>query len=127
MSALYPSIPGLDLLPARSGDMVPFLQSLDCYFYRTSTWIEPWGRVVIEAMACGLPVIASRNGGYAQVIEHGVNGLLFDTTEEAVDLINQVIADPDLRYRLGKAARKTVEELLGDAAMRRLVSFYLVN
>ncbi len=127
MEPLFPSIKGMELLPARSGDMVPFLQSLDCYFYRTSTWIEPWGRVVIEAMACGLPVVASRNGGYAQVIEHGVNGFLFDETEEAVALIKALAADPDLRMRIGRAARESMEELLGETSMRRLVSFYLMN
>ncbi len=125
MSASFPPVPGLDLLPARSTDMVPFLQSLDCYFYRTSTWVEPWGRVVLEAMACGLPVVASRIGGYAQVIRHNENGLLFDTTEEACALVRQLCQDPALRSRLGANARRRAEALLGDAAMDRLVSFYL--
>ncbi len=127
MSASFPPVAGLDLLPARSADMVPFLHALDCYFYRTSTWVEPWGRVVLEAMACGLPVVASRIGGYAQVIRHGENGYLFDTTEEACALIRQLCHDPALRARLGAAARQSAEALLGEAAMDRLVSFYLVG
>lgn len=127
MSASFPPVPGLDLLPARSADMVPFLQSLDCFFYRTSTWVEPWGRVVLEAMACGLPVVASRVGGYAQVIRHDENGFLFDTTEEACALVRRLCQDPALRSRLGAQARQTAEALLGDASMDRLVSFYLAG
>ena len=127
MAASFPSTPGLELLPARSTDMAPFLRSLDCYFYRTSTWVEPWGRVVLEAMACGLPVVASRIGGYAQVIRHNENGFLFDTTEEACALVRQLCQDPALRARVGANARRSAEALLGDAAMDRLVSFYLVG
>ena len=118
---------GLSLLPARSARIPEFLHGLDAYFYRTSTWIEPWGRVVVEAMASGLPVIACANGGYAQVIEHGRNGLLFRTTEEAVEQVRQVAADPALRERLGAAARVSAESLLGEAAMARLVGFYLAQ
>lgn len=125
MSATFPNIPGMELLPAKSGNMVPFLQSLDCYFYRTSTWVEPWGRVVIEAMACGLPVVVCSNGGYAQVIKHGENGFLFETTEQAVEIIRSLIQNPLLRKKIGNNARKTAEDLLGADAMKKLVSFYL--
>ena len=127
MSSAFPPVAGLDLLPARATDMAGFLQSLDCYFYRTSTWVEPWGRVVLEAMACGLPVVASRIGGYAQVIRHGENGYLFDTTDEACALVRQLCHDPGLRARIGAGARQTAEALLGEAAMDRLLSFYLVG
>lgn len=125
MKPAFPAVDGLSLLPARSARIPEFLHGLDAYFYRTSTWVEPWGRVVVEAMASGLPVIACDNGGYAQVIEHGRNGLLFRTTDEAVAQVRQVAADPALRERLGAAARASVESLLGEAAMARLVGFYL--
>lgn len=52
------------LLPAgaqRAGD---FLRTLDCFFSRTSErWLEAYGRVVLEAMACGLPMVWGRRGG----------------------------------------------------------------
>jgi glycosyltransferase involved in cell wall biosynthesis/cytochrome c-type biogenesis protein CcmH/NrfG len=127
MKDVFPPLKNTDYLPARSEGIVPFLQSLDCYLYRTSTWIEPWGRVVIEAMACAVPVLASRVGGYAQVIEHDVNGLLFDTTEEAVALVRALARDPARRQRLGQAGRRTAEQLLGVQAMERIVSFYLAD
>jgi glycosyltransferase involved in cell wall biosynthesis len=51
---------------------------------------EPFGLSVVEAMACGTPVIASRRGSMAEIIEHGVNGFLVDSHEEAVAAIEQV-------------------------------------
>ena len=57
------------LLPAGSKPSVDFLQDLDCFYYRTSDhWLEAFGRVVFEAMACGLPVVCGRRGGYADYI-----------------------------------------------------------
>lgn len=125
MQPVFPPLEATRLLPARSSRIPEFLQGLDAYFYRTSTWIEPWGRVVVEAMACGLPVIACANGGYAEIIQHGRNGLLFRTTDEAVEQVRQLAGDPALRDHLGREARSSAEALLGDAAMARLVAFYL--
>ncbi len=51
---------------------------------------EPFGLSVVEAMACGTPVIASRRGSMTEVIEHGVNGFLVDSNEEAVQAIAAV-------------------------------------
>ena len=46
-------------------------------------WPEPFGLVMIEAMACGTPVIAFPCGSVPEVIDHGVTGFLVDTIEEA--------------------------------------------
>ncbi|HEY8923501.1 MAG TPA: glycosyltransferase family 4 protein, partial [Polyangia bacterium] len=48
-------------------------------------WPEPFGLVMIEAMACGTPVIAFRKGSVPEVIDHGVTGFIVDTMDEAVD------------------------------------------
>lgn len=48
---------------------------------------EPFGLSVVEAMACGTPVIATRRGSMPELIEHGVNGFLVDTPQEAVEAI----------------------------------------
>ena len=127
MELVFPKTDSIEFLPARNDGIVEFLQGLDCYYYNTSTWIEPWGRVVIEAMACGLPVLVSDTGGYAQAVEHGRTGLVFRTVDEAVELMRHLVADMDLRERLGREARRSVEKLLGAPALARLVSFYLAQ
>lgn len=51
---------------------------------------EPFGLSVVEAMACGTPVIAFNRGSMPELIEHGVTGFLVDTVEEAVEAIGRV-------------------------------------
>jgi glycosyltransferase involved in cell wall biosynthesis len=53
-------------------------------------WKEPFGLVMIEAMACGCPVIAFRMGSVPEIIEHGVTGFVVDTEEEAIDALRHV-------------------------------------
>jgi glycosyltransferase involved in cell wall biosynthesis len=51
---------------------------------------EPFGLSVIEAMACGTPVIATRRGSMPELIRHGVTGFLVDSAEEAVSAIHRI-------------------------------------
>ena len=53
-------------------------------------WPEPFGLVMIEAFACGVPVIAFRGGSVPEIIEPGVNGFVVDTLEEAIDATRHV-------------------------------------
>ncbi len=53
-------------------------------------WPEPFGLVMIEAMACGTPVIAFRNGSVPEVIDDGESGFIVDTEEEAVRAVRQI-------------------------------------
>jgi glycosyltransferase involved in cell wall biosynthesis len=53
-------------------------------------WPEPFGLVMIEAMACGTPVIAWRRGSVPEIIEHGVTGFIVDSEAEAVRAIRQL-------------------------------------
>jgi glycosyltransferase involved in cell wall biosynthesis len=52
-------------------------------------WPEPFGLAMIEAMACGTPVIARRYGSVPEIVEHGVTGFIFETEEEAVESIEK--------------------------------------
>lgn len=71
-----------------------------------SLWNEPFGMVVIEAYANGVPVIASRRGGLAEIVEHGGTGFLFDPSEpdSLEHILAQVISAPttihDMRSRV---------------------------
>jgi glycosyltransferase involved in cell wall biosynthesis len=114
------------MLRAGSRRPADFLRGLDCFYYRTSEqWLEAYGRVVLEALGCGLPVVCGRRGGYADYIAHGVNGFLFDTTEQAIALILRLRDDVALRDRLGRAARRTVEEIYCSRAWRNKLAFFL--
>lgn len=53
-------------------------------------WPEPFGLVMIEAMACGTPIIARRRGSVPEVMEDGVTGFIYDTVEEAVKAVQEV-------------------------------------
>ena len=53
-------------------------------------WAEPFGLVMIEAMACGTPVIAWRGGSVDEVMADGITGFVVDTLEEAIDVTGRV-------------------------------------
>ena len=53
-------------------------------------WEEPFGMAVIEALACGTPVVAMRRGAMPEIIEHGITGLLADTEEEFAEYMQRV-------------------------------------
>jgi glycosyltransferase involved in cell wall biosynthesis len=55
-------------------------------------WPEPFGLVMIEAMACGTPVLAFRRGSVSEIIDQGVTGAIVDTMDEAVRMLPRVIA-----------------------------------
>ncbi len=88
---------------------------------------EPFGRVIIEGMAAGRPVVASALGGAAEIIADGEDGLLTpagDPDALAAALLRLLDA-PGERDRLGQAARRTVaRRYLVDAHVQAVLSFY---
>lgn len=69
-------------------------------------WPEPFGLVVLEAMACGTPVVAHRIGGLASLVEDGVSGFLVDPgdVEALADRVARILEDDELHARLSDAA-----------------------
>ncbi len=116
--------PNIELLPAGAENSVAFLRSIDCFLYRTNArWFEGFGRVVFEAMATGLPVVCSSQGGYADYLTNGRDCLLFDTTAKAVEQVLRVRDDASLRRRLAAVAPVTVQVVVGDPLWRRTRDF----
>jgi D-inositol-3-phosphate glycosyltransferase len=72
---------------------------------------EGFGMVVVEAMACGVPVIATRCGGPEEIISEGLDGFLvpLDDARAFARRLSAICADRELNARLGEAARRTVE------------------
>ncbi|HYC89650.1 MAG TPA: glycosyltransferase family 4 protein [Thermoanaerobaculia bacterium] len=76
-----------------------------------SVWPEPFGLVLLEAMASGKPVIATRHGGPVEIVADGETGLLVapGSVEELVAAMHGLSKDAALRARMGRAARARVE------------------
>ncbi|HEX5804320.1 MAG TPA: glycosyltransferase [Azospira sp.] len=111
--------PEIEIFAAGSLPAEDFLAGLDCFFYRTHpSWSEPSGRVVMEALASGLPVIAHDSGGYTDWLTPGENGYVFSTQEEAYDLIQLLRRQPEQRLRMAQAARATAEREAGGERLR---------
>jgi glycosyltransferase involved in cell wall biosynthesis len=87
-------------------DSAAALRALDVVVH-ASTRPEPFGRVIVEGMACGRAVVAIREGGAAELFEDGVNALGCPPRDPhaLARTLNGLIADPTLRRRLGDAGR----------------------
>ena len=82
-------------------------------------WAEPFGLVMIEALACGTPVIAWRNGSVPEIVEHGVTGFVVDSIDEAIACVRR-ISEIDR-----SACRRAFEERFDSRRMARdYVSVY---
>jgi len=74
-------------------------------------WPEPFGLVMIEAMACGTPVIAFRRGSVPEVIDEGETGFIVDTEEEAVRAVRRLGELDRRRVRAGFERRFTAARM----------------
>jgi glycosyltransferase involved in cell wall biosynthesis len=81
-------------------------------FVMPSIWDEPLGLVVLEAMACGTPVVASKKGGIPLAVKNKVNGILIRSRspKSIVEAVNKILDNPKMAKRMGGEARKRLEE-----------------
>lgn len=97
------------------------------HVFASSSLSEAMPLSFLEAMARGLPVVASRVGGVPEIVEHGVHGLLFESgsVEAAASALDRLMRDEALRLRLGESACASVHALYGAGTMvRRYLEIY---
>ena len=90
-------------------------EDLRTYYQGASLFLNtslhsPIPTVMLEAMACGCPVVSTETCMIPEVVEHGVNGFMSNDPEELRTYCIKLLQDKDLATKMGKAARKTIEE-----------------
>jgi phosphatidylinositol alpha-mannosyltransferase len=106
-------------------DLPRYYQSADVYC-APSTGGESFGIVLLEAMAAGTPVLASRIPGYAAVLTHGREGFLTEPKNPpalAAGLI-RLLSDPTLRAQMAEAGRRTSRSYDWPIITERIVGYY---
>jgi glycosyltransferase involved in cell wall biosynthesis/uncharacterized protein VirK/YbjX len=99
--------------------LLPFQDEIDWVWAASdiavvsSTQPEPFGRVAIEAMAAGLPVIAAAHGGLVEIVQDRITGLLYKPTDVRALLhaMRQLWEDQEMRERMGEAGRERQKAL----------------
>jgi glycosyltransferase involved in cell wall biosynthesis len=108
-----------------SGDeLAQAYASADVFAFPSDT--ETLGFVAMEAMASGVPAVGANAGGIPDVIQDGKNGLLFEpgNLDDLTEKLDRLLRDAELRGRLARAARSSMEGLSWRAATEKLVEFY---
>lgn len=106
------SASGLDKVIEWTGfrdDVEQIIETLDIVVH-ASTISEPFGQVIVQGMAAGKPVVATRGGGVREIVEHGVNGLLVEKNDSQAmsDAISQLLSDPEKARCLGLEAQRSI-------------------
>ncbi len=105
-------------------DMRAYYAAADAFVFPTS--YEPFGLVITEAMASGLPVITTRTAGAAEIITDGVDGMLLSRPGDTEELAGKLkaVLDGGEAGRIGAAARKTAEKYSWDSVAEKTLSTY---
>ncbi|MDP2806771.1 MAG: glycosyltransferase family 4 protein [bacterium] len=89
-------------------DAAPFMAASDIIVH-TPVKPEPFGRVLIEAMALGKPVVAVKSGGIPEIIDHGRSGLLLESHQELPFVLEKLLCHPAQAKALGDEARRQAQ------------------
>lgn len=108
----------------RGKELASAYASADAFIFPSRT--ETLGLVLLEAMAAGCPVVAARSGGIPDIVTDGVNGYLFDPTDEngAIVATQRLLAHQEERETLRQNARTEAERWGWAAATRQLQRYY---
>jgi glycosyltransferase involved in cell wall biosynthesis len=108
-----------------SEDIAAELTGLDILVHASVT-PEPFGQVVVEGMAAGLPVIASAGGGPSEIIDDGVTGLLYPPgdADRLAQALRRLARDEELRARLGERAAERAKDFVPERAATSIMEAY---
>lgn len=126
-AGLLDGVASMQALGALSGDEVRIRMAKFMALVLPSIWYENFPRTLVEAFACGLPVIASRIGALAELVEEGVTGLMFEPGDAAglEQKMRWAQAHPQEMARMGRAARAHYEaNFTAERNYRQLIAIY---
>ena len=108
----------------KGAELAAAYASADAFVYASET--ETMGNVVLEAMACGCPVVAPRAGGIPSLVAHGDTGMLYTPRNlpDVVGALRSILSDDEFRVRMSCAAREAVEVLNWDHSIARVREVY---
>jgi glycosyltransferase involved in cell wall biosynthesis len=111
----------LTVIPFIARDEMPSLYATHDVFVFPSL-VEGMPLTLLEAMASAMPVVTTETSGMADVVEHGVNGLLVPPadSERLADAVEQVCLSTDLRKQLGQAAQTTMRSYTWERVTEKL-------
>ncbi|MEO6294911.1 MAG: glycosyltransferase family 4 protein [Candidatus Limnocylindria bacterium] len=106
-------------------EKVRYFASADIYC-APNTGQESFGIVLLEAMAAGVPIVASDIHGFKRVVERNVQGLLVEprNPRALAAALYALARDPDLRHEMGDAGRVRAPEFTWDRVTERIVDYY---
>ncbi len=113
------------ILVPHSKDVREYYWAGDCLFF--PTYYEPFGLAILEAMACGLPVVTSEAAGASELINESENGLLFDAWAKPSEIANCILPllrDPTFAKQLSWRGRQTAERQTWQLAGEKYRQFY---
>lgn len=126
-AGLLDNVTGLQVLGSLSAEAVRFEMSQSTALVLPSICYESFPRTLVEAFGCGLPVIASRIGALAELIEDGVTGLLFESgnADDLAAKLKWAQQNPEKMRQMGRNARKKYEaEYTADQNYNQLIAIY---
>ena len=113
---------------ASRDDLPRYYKTADVFCAPATGW-ESFGMVLLEAMAVGKPVVASNIPGYANVVTHGVEGLLVPPKdeEELAQALISLVTDQSLRQQMGARGKTKAQEYGWEHIAQRLIDYYITR
>lgn len=105
-------------------DVAQLLPELDVFLFTSKT--EGLGTSLIDALACGAPVVATRAGGIPEIIQHGQNGFLAEVGDDATlaAFTETLLADTDIREKHIQLGRETAKQFSVEAMVQNTLQLY---